>query len=45
MSGRFTGMRHVRVKQDLMTSTGKLVRAGVIEEPGWMKVWVVARTE
>jgi hypothetical protein len=38
MAGRFTGMRHVRLKQDIVTKTTKLVRAGLIPEEPWLRV-------
>lgn len=38
MAGRFTGMRHVRLKQDILTKTTKLVRAGLIPEEPWLRV-------
>lgn len=39
MTGRFTGMRQVHVKQDMVTRTTKLVSAGIIpKEPTWLTV-------
>lgn len=38
MSGRFTGMRHLRLKQHVMDRVSARVRAGLLEEPVWLKV-------
>lgn len=41
MAGRFTGMRHVRLKQDILTKTTKLVRGGLMPEEPWLQVMCV----
>ena len=38
MSGRFTGMRHIRVRQDIQTRVSQLVKAKAMEEPPWLQV-------
>lgn len=38
MSCRFTGMRHLRPRQDLITKTENMIKVGLLEEPGWLKV-------
>ena len=35
---RYTGMRHVLLKEDIATRVQKLMRAGLMKEPVWLKV-------
>uniref|UniRef100_A0A7S2WQK0 Small ribosomal subunit protein mS23 n=1 Tax=Rhizochromulina marina TaxID=1034831 RepID=A0A7S2WQK0_9STRA len=37
MSGRFTGMRHLKLKQHIMDRVTARVRAGLLDEPTWLK--------